>query len=55
MASDDSDAMFYIENGYSCDVPWWADDYCMDDYEKNTPKKKAIVFVDAENVSSKVL
>ena len=56
MASDDSDAMFYIENGYSSEAPWWIDDY-YDDYEDedefNSRKKKAIVFVDAENISSK--
>ena len=32
MASDDSDAMFYIENGYSSEAPWWVDDYYYDDY-----------------------
>ena len=43
MASDDSDAMFYIENGFSSEIHWWVD----------TRKKKAIVFVDAENVPAK--
>ena len=54
MASDDSDAMFYIENGYSSEAPWWVDDYYYkEEYKSNTQKLKAIVFVDAENISSK--
>ena len=54
MASDDSDAMFYIENGYSSEAPWWVDDYYYEDeYKTSTRKKKAVVFVDAENISSK--
>ena len=56
MASDDSDAMFYIENEFSSEIYWWVDD-CYTDYmaeeELDTRKKKAIVFVDAENVSSR--
>jgi hypothetical protein len=52
MASDDSDAMFYIENGYSSEAPWWVDDYYYDEQEPVT-RKKAVVFVDAENISSK--